>query len=368
VTALGWVSNRADCYETLVFGTAYGHVVVWRQDNCHNTFVELASRCLPGGQEILSVTRDPVNKANEQRFAISSFDHSVYIYNVGQDTALTSLTVLSFDFVPRALTFISDSGTHDFYCFGENDGKRRLVRGTTGQVLKTVTMKQGVWVCLSPYRVTIYLTTWDRASVCAVMNERLLIDNGTDFTLHSLCSPESGPQQTYKVKATRYFPRQAAFAEKGQTVVCGSDHGMIYLFDASTGATCDAIHHSSGLLCTVAVSAECNTSFFDNAQLNNPQAYEHAGNSYILCASTEEGRDSSIGIYAYVPTEQYARSKATSSGTLRLSMLLLYCITFALAIGKIADMTNNVSFRSTPKTSLNVVFADSHHGRRQLST
>ncbi len=37
-------------------------------------------------------------------------------------------------------------------------------------------------------------------------------------------------------------PRQVAFAEEGKVVVCGSDHGKVYVFDRRTGGKIDELH------------------------------------------------------------------------------------------------------------------------------
>jgi hypothetical protein len=51
------------------------------------------------------------------------------------------------------------------------------------------------------------------------------------------------------------MPRQIALADDSKIVVCGSDNGVIHLFEAKTGTPIGVLHHSmKGLVQTVAVS------------------------------------------------------------------------------------------------------------------
>ena len=55
-------------------------------------------------------------------------------------------------------------------------------------------------------------------------------------------------------KPDRHLPRQVVFADKSKTVVGGSDHGVVYVFDRKTGAPLDVLHQGQrGLVQTVAV-------------------------------------------------------------------------------------------------------------------
>ena len=54
---------------------------------------------------------------------------------------------------------------------------------------------------------------------------------------------------------TRFLPRQVVFAERWKSIVAGSDHGAVYIFDRTTGAPLDVLRHmAKGLVQTVAVS------------------------------------------------------------------------------------------------------------------
>jgi hypothetical protein len=49
-------------------------------------------------------------------------------------------------------------------------------------------------------------------------------------------------------------PKEVRFAEEGDAVVGGSDHGAVYVFGANTGTKLDTIHHEKGsMVQTIAV-------------------------------------------------------------------------------------------------------------------
>ena len=57
----------------------------------------------------------------------------------------------------------------------------------------------------------------------------ILVDNMRDgFDLYPY--NRTTPSRTYKVKTTRMYVKAGVFGEGGRIVVCGSDHGRIYVF------------------------------------------------------------------------------------------------------------------------------------------
>jgi hypothetical protein len=53
VTALQWMTKDTDFVESLVYGTSFGYLVIWRQNDT-NAFIEYTARCL-ASYEILSM-------------------------------------------------------------------------------------------------------------------------------------------------------------------------------------------------------------------------------------------------------------------------------------------------------------------------
>ena len=57
----------------------------------------------------------------------------------------------------------------------------------------------------------------------------ILVDNMRDgFDLYPY--NRTVPSRSYKVKTTRTYVKAGVFGEGGRVVVCGSDHGRVYIF------------------------------------------------------------------------------------------------------------------------------------------
>ncbi len=60
-----------------------------------------------------------------------------------------------------------------------------------------------------------------------------LVDNMVDgFDLYP--PDRTSAVQTFKVATSKKYVKQAVFSEKGRLAVCGSDHGVAYIFDVYT--------------------------------------------------------------------------------------------------------------------------------------
>lgn len=49
--------------------------------------------------------------------------------------------------------------------------------------------------------------------------------------------------RTFKVATSRKYVKQAVFAEKGKLAVCGSDHGVAYVFDINLSCIPQRLNH-----------------------------------------------------------------------------------------------------------------------------
>ena len=83
----------------------------------------------------------------------------------------------------------------------------------------------------------------------------LAIDNVADgFSLHRMDSLECIRTFPTGTPAKRVV-KHVTFAEGGEVVVGGSDHGMAYVFDRNTGVQLDRLRHAPrGMLQAVTVS------------------------------------------------------------------------------------------------------------------
>jgi hypothetical protein len=53
----------------------------------------------------------------------------------------------------------------------------------------------------------------------------------TGFDLYGI--NRTAPKQTFLVQNSRRFVKNGIFGENGNTIVCGSDHGRVYIFDVN---------------------------------------------------------------------------------------------------------------------------------------
>jgi hypothetical protein len=98
-----------------------------------------------------------------------------------------------------------------------------------------------------PHRVTV---------AHASLGKEIVVHSGEDHTLHNA---DSGHYIcSYKVpRHGKVLPVEAAFIEHGTEVVCGSDHGLIYVFNKVSGHVVDQLRHEeSGLNQVIAVSVD----------------------------------------------------------------------------------------------------------------
>lgn len=73
----------------------------------------------------------------------------------------------------------------------------------------------------------------------------LLVDNlATGFDLYDF--PRSSPSFTFRVPMAKRSIKSAVFAEQASVVICGSDHGKIYIFSTGSSEPMQVIKHGGG--------------------------------------------------------------------------------------------------------------------------
>lgn len=82
-----------------------------------------------------------------------------------------------------------------------------------------------------------------------------IIDNTVDgFTVLELGDKKFVRSLSTGIPSKR-LPKQVAVSEEGRIVVGGSDHGVVYVFEESTGSVLDVLsHEEQGLVQTIEVS------------------------------------------------------------------------------------------------------------------
>jgi hypothetical protein len=78
----------------------------------------------------------------------------------------------------------------------------------------------------------------------AVNGKTILVDNLRDgFDIYELDS--SFPIRSFTIRSSiaKHYVKQGVFAEFLKFAVCGSDHGMIYVFDIATSKLVETLAH-----------------------------------------------------------------------------------------------------------------------------
>lgn len=88
---------------------------------------------------------------------------------------------------------------------------------------------------------------WNSGSVSApATGNYLLIDNlETGFDLYQ--PYRTTPSRCFKVVSSEAYVKQGAFGEEETKVVCGSDHGFVYVFGIDGKAPPQKLRHGSGM-------------------------------------------------------------------------------------------------------------------------
>jgi hypothetical protein len=72
----------------------------------------------------------------------------------------------------------------------------------------------------------------------------LLVDNvSKGFDLYQY--PQNSPSESFLVPRKTAYIHEAAFLEGGRFVVCGSNHGIIYIFCPESGKCIQKLSHGS---------------------------------------------------------------------------------------------------------------------------
>jgi hypothetical protein len=83
------------------------------------------------------------------------------------------------------------------------------------------------------------------ASICP-QEKLLLIENlSKGFDLYDL--PRSSPSYTFAIPTTKRCIKAGVFAEESSVVVCGSDHGKVYVFSTASPIPLQILKQAGGL-------------------------------------------------------------------------------------------------------------------------
>ncbi|KAJ7429424.1 WD40-repeat-containing domain protein [Mycena galericulata] len=221
-----WVRREDEPGEILVFGTQTGLVVSWKQTTGTlggKSFEESSIFQMSNPAEITGLAFD----AASNRLAVCHRESTIQIHEM--DDKMKPHTVFSVgikNFLPKALAFGAAKGKHrEIIAFGFHDGQILTLNGETGQEVHA--RQIGGMIGAADY------------------NERKKVFCVDDiFQGPALYRADSETRvRTFEVKLTKPCPRprQVCFADDCSSVVSGSDHGVVYVFDRRTGAVTDTL-------------------------------------------------------------------------------------------------------------------------------
>ncbi|KAJ7620531.1 hypothetical protein DFH06DRAFT_1317747 [Mycena polygramma] len=218
-----WLQREDHPGEILVFGTQTGLVVCWRQAADSQMFEEVTVFQMAEPAEITGLAFDP----STNRLAVSHRGCVIQVHEL--DDKLNPDPVFSVqvqNFLPKALAFIGEPKKRgELLAFGYHDGTILSLNGQTGEVKRA--RQIGGMVGCAEYNQTGGVFALD--------------DPLQGIALYR--TDHEARVRSFPVKRTQPFarPRDVCFADNCASVVSGSDHGCIYVFDRRSAAVTDTL-------------------------------------------------------------------------------------------------------------------------------
>ncbi|RDB18853.1 hypothetical protein Hypma_014539 [Hypsizygus marmoreus] len=224
-TALAWIQREDEPDDGLVYGTANGYLVCWKETRGSEdlaSFQETYCVKIAKPTEVTGIAFE----AGSNRLAIANRNSVVQLFLINSRMQLNHVfTVIINNHVPKAIAFRQTSGEHkDILTFGLYDGQIHILQGSNGEIQQT------------------------RNTGCNIGNAAINARRGVfciDDPLQgvALYRLDSGARiRTYPVAVKKSSkPRQVTFAEDCSVILCGSDHGTVYVFDRRSGDVVDKL-------------------------------------------------------------------------------------------------------------------------------
>ncbi|KAK7446672.1 hypothetical protein VKT23_014367 [Stygiomarasmius scandens] len=222
-TAISWITRPDDTDDGLAYGTEDGYLCIWKRCRGEDNFTEVFCDRLNGGtlgQEISAMSYD----ASSSQLAIVHRAEVVHRFTVDRamhPTAVKSVTISRH--WPQAVAF-GQTGIRgrEIWSFGREDGEIHVL-DDEGKILRT-----------RPTGTVI------GHAFISLKDDAVILDDVTQgVALYKLSTPDR--VKTFAVPCDERRSRSVSFHDDGSKIVCGSDHGNIYIFDRRTGLVHDII-------------------------------------------------------------------------------------------------------------------------------
>ncbi|KAI0652702.1 WD40 repeat-like protein [Trametes meyenii] len=236
VSQVLWIPTRSRI-PSVCYGTGLGHICMWAQNAKGSAFMEVFTKRLGGGAEILGLAYE-VLSPTDTRILVTDRSGFVGVYSWdGRAELLPVFTTRLVNAVPISASF-ANSKCRKVYVFGLHDGTMYKLSGTDGKILTSKNLSDKI----------------GHASVAA-KEQLVVVDNvGSGFNVWDL-NPETHQRTFPTGQPTRFLPRQVAFVDDARAIVGGSDHGAVYVFERKTGAPLEVLRHAQqGLVQTISTT------------------------------------------------------------------------------------------------------------------
>ncbi|KAJ3885009.1 hypothetical protein GG344DRAFT_59869, partial [Lentinula edodes] len=222
-TALVWMTRSNDSDDGLAFGTQNGYLCVWKRSQ-NEEWSEVFCRRLNGsedGQEIVGIAYD----AGSAQLAVVHRSQVVHRFLMNSSMHPNSLSSKSIsNHWPQSVGF-GQTGARgpEIWSFGREDGVIHILNDN-GTIIQS-------W----PTETII------GHAVINIKEDALILDDvAQGVVLFKISGLER--VRTFAVPSRERRSRNVAFHDNGNTLITGSDHGVIYVFDRRTGDVVDTIY------------------------------------------------------------------------------------------------------------------------------
>ncbi|KAJ6540095.1 WD40-repeat-containing domain protein [Mycena sp. CBHHK59/15] len=238
-TSVAWIKRDDEPGDVLFWGTQNGYVVCWRQGQGGRDFEEVSCRRLTDPAEITGLAFDPVSN----RVAICHRKGVVQVYAL--DSAMKLHLIYSIcisDCAAKAIAFGETFGNErDVLVFGMYDGAIYSLRGPLGAVAEVWDIGGLIGDAVVDSR---------KGSIC-------IDDPSSGVNVHRL--DDRRKVKSFSIPATKQMrARKVCFSDQCRDVVCGSDHGVVYVFNRRSGEVVDELRVDGTEWVQTVTSTECN--------------------------------------------------------------------------------------------------------------
>ncbi|KJA24988.1 hypothetical protein HYPSUDRAFT_53484 [Hypholoma sublateritium FD-334 SS-4] len=197
----------------IFFGSGRGMFTLYHQMKDTKEFVQILNKQIfAAGDSVESFDYSP----RTRQLAVTSHYGHLSLYNFFNGELYLVWSKAFPDYIPRAVRF-QQGGINRVVVFGLETGRLTFLDTETALEINSKVFSSAIY----------------------------LVDNMADgFDLYP--PNRTSAIQKFKVATSRKYVKQAVFAEKGKLAVCGSDHGLAYIFDINLSCIPQRLNHGKG--------------------------------------------------------------------------------------------------------------------------